>query len=106
MTVNIDAEEHELSEWSRKLTQALQILDLEVDHERIVEVAEQSAKSVSPNAGAISAFLVGYAAGSSPTKGRRGSDAAVQKASSTVLEIATQNPEDGQEKAGWTGSAQ
>ncbi|WP_035771057.1 DUF6457 domain-containing protein [Arthrobacter sp. Br18] len=105
MTVNIDAEEHELSEWSRKLTQALQILDLEVDHGKIVEVVERS-RSVSPNAGAISAFLVGYAAGSSPTRGRRGSDAAVQKASKTVLEIATQNPDDGQEKAGWTGSAQ
>ncbi|MBG6183179.1 hypothetical protein IWX75_001352 [Arthrobacter sp. CAN_A6] len=105
MTVNIDAEEHELSEWSRKLTQALQILDLEVDHEKIVEVVERS-RSVSPNAGAISAFLVGYAAGSSPTRGRRGSDAAVQKASATVLEIATRNPGDGQEQAGWTGSAQ
>lgn len=105
MTVNIAAEEHELSEWSRKLTQALQILDLEVDHGKIVELVERS-QSVSPNAGAISAFLVGYAAGSSPTKGRRGSDVAVQKAANTVLEIVALNPGDGQEQKGWTGSAQ
>ena len=104
MTTSTDAEERELSEWSRTLTQALQILDLEVDHAKIVEVASRSSSAVSPNAGAVSAFLVGYAAGTVTTKGRKGADEAVQKAASTVLRVIATG--DDREDEGWTGTAQ
>jgi hypothetical protein len=100
-----DDEERTLSEWSRTLAQALQILDLEVDHPRIVEVAERSSHLLTPHAGAISAFLVGYAAGSVTTEGRGETSAAVEKAAKTVLTV-IEKDEETQEQAGWTGSAQ
>ncbi len=100
-----DDEERTLSEWSRTLTQALQILDLEVDHPRIVELAERSSSHVSPHAGAISAFLVGYAAGTVTTDGRDETSAAVEKAVKTVLTVVRKD-EETNEQAGWTGSAQ
>lgn len=100
-----DDEERTLSEWSRTLAQALQILDLEVDHPRIVELAERSSGLVSPHAGAISAFLVGYAAGTVKTDGREEASAAVEKAASTVLTVVSKDEETHEEK-GWTGSAQ
>jgi hypothetical protein len=100
-----DDEERTLSEWSRTLTQALQILDLEVDHPRIVELAERSSGLVSPHAGAISAFLVGYAAGTVTTDGREETSAAVEKAVKTVLTVIHKD-EETQEEKGWTGSAQ
>lgn len=99
-----DDEELTLSEWSRTLTQALQILDLEVDHAKVVELAERSSY-LSPHAGAISAFLVGYAAGSVTTEGRDETSAAVEKAANTVLTVIAKDEETREEK-GWTGSAQ
>jgi hypothetical protein len=100
-----DDEERTLSEWSRTLAQALQVLDLEVDHPRIVELAERSARDVSPHAGAISAFMVGYAAGTVTTDGREETSAAVEKAANTVMTV-LQKSEETQEEKGWTGSAQ
>ena len=66
MTLSRD-EDSSLRHWSSRLIQALQILDLEVDHEKIVQVAEESVKAVGPHADAISAFIVGYAAGTAST---------------------------------------
>ncbi|WP_026551718.1 DUF6457 domain-containing protein [Arthrobacter sp. H20] len=102
----IDDELRTLSEWSRQLTQALQILDLEVDHERIVEVARQTSDTVSPNSGAISAFLIGYAAGTADTSGRKGSDDAVQSAADVVMQVHAKGLEDGPDANGWTKTAQ
>ena len=100
-----DDEERTLSEWSRTLGQALQILDLELDHPRIAELAERSEAHVSPHAGAVSAFMVGYAAGSVTTEGREQASAAVEKAVKTVLTVIAKD-EETNEQAGWTGSAQ
>ncbi|TKV28607.1 hypothetical protein FDK12_08095 [Arthrobacter sp. NamB2] len=99
-----DDEERALSEWSRTLAQALQILDLEVDHPRIVELAARSSY-LSPHAGAISAFMVGYAAGTVTTDGREETSAAVEKAANTALTVIAKDEETREEK-GWTGSAQ
>jgi hypothetical protein len=99
-----DDEERTLSEWSRTLAQALQVLDLEVDHQRIVELAERSSY-LSPHAGTISAFMVGYAAGTVTTDGRDETSAAVEKAANTVMTIIAKDEETNEEK-GWTGSAQ
>jgi hypothetical protein len=100
-----DDEERTLSDWSRTLTQALQILDLEVDHPRIVELAERSSHLMGPHAGVISAFLVGYAAGTVTTTSRDETSAAVGKAVTTV-ETVIRKDEETQEQKGWTGSAQ
>ena len=73
-------EDSALRHWSARLIQALQILDLEVDHEAIVQVADESRKAVGPHADAISAFIVGYAAGTASTDGRKSTQDAVHAA--------------------------
>ncbi len=105
MTDMPEHEESELMDWSRKLTQALQILDLEVDHRLLAELAQKSSALVSPAAGATSAFLVGYAAGLTATSGHKESAAAVESAASTVFDIIDKGRGE-QSARGWTGSAQ
>ena len=56
-------EDSALRHWSGRLIQALQILDLVVDHEKIVQVAGRIQEGCGTARGAISAFIVGYAAG-------------------------------------------
>src|SRR6476620_9662511 len=80
-------EDSSLRHWSARLIQALQILDLEVDHEKIVQVADESLKAVGPHADAISAFIVGYAAGTASTNGRKSTQEAVHAASNKVTEL-------------------
>ena len=104
MSSNPDSEERALSDWSRRLTQALQILDLEVDHKMLVELGEQS-KTVGANAGLISTFVVGYAAGLSKTRGRKAADEAVQSAADTAFTLAATGLE-GPDQPGWKNSAQ
>jgi hypothetical protein len=60
-----------LDELSQRLTQALQILDLHVDNELLLTLAEETTNAVGPGAGPISTFLVGYAAGSTSTDGKQ-----------------------------------
>ena len=105
MSTNPDMQERNLSEWSRRLTQALQILDLEVDHKMLVELAEESTRTVGENAGLISTFMVGYAAGLSKTSGRKAAEEAVQSAADTAFQLAATGLEDPHE-AGWKDSAQ
>ena len=45
-------EDSSLRHWSARLIQALQILDLEVDHEKLVQLADESVKAVGPHADA------------------------------------------------------
>jgi hypothetical protein len=98
-------EDRELSQLSRRLTQALQILDLEVDHALLLEVARKSALTVSPNAGAVSTFVVGYAAGLAATSGRKEADQAVRSAAEKALRVLDAGTE-GPESKGWTDSGQ
>lgn len=105
MSTNPDMEERRLSDWSRRLTQALQILDLEVDHKMLVELGGKSDSSVSDHAGIISAFVVGYAAGLTTTSGRKSAEEAVQKAADTAFQLAETGLE-GPDVPGWKGSAQ
>ena len=111
MTTNPDAQERALSDWSRRLTQALQILDLEVDHKMLVELGHRSEQTVGGDAGLVSAFVVGYAAGLSKTSGRKSAAEAVQKAADTAFQLAEtglDGPESRQqsEEPGWKDSAQ
>lgn len=52
-----------LAEWSRRLTQELQLRDLDVDVELLLELARKSAESVIHATAPVTTFLVGYAAG-------------------------------------------
>jgi len=95
-----------LRHWSARLIQALQILDLEVDHEKLVEVADESVKAVGPHADAVSAFIVGYAAGTASTHGRKGTQEAVHAASNKVLELCEHGESGGPDEKGWAKRAQ
>lgn len=99
-------EDSELREWSSRVIQALQILDLDVDHEKVIELAEESSRSVAPHAGAISAFIVGYAAGTASTKGRRGAHDAAVTAADKVIRLADDGASGGPDDAGWNKTAQ
>ena len=99
-------EDSSLRHWSALLIQALQILDLEVDHEKIVQVADESLKAVGPHADAISAFIVGYAAGTASTDGRKSTEEAVVAASNKVLELCEHGEAGGPDEKGWAKRAQ
>lgn len=99
-------EDSTLRHWSARLIQALQILDLEVDHEKIVQVADESLKSVGPHADAISAFILGYAAGTASTNGRKGTDEAVTAAANKVIELCEHGETGGPDEKGWAKRAQ
>ncbi|KRE78631.1 DUF6457 domain-containing protein [Arthrobacter sp. Soil763] len=99
-------EDSALRHWSARLIQALQILDLEVDHEKIVEVAEESRKAVGPHADAISAFIVGFAAGTAATNGRKSTQEAVHAASDKVMELCEHGESGGPDEKGWAKRAQ
>jgi hypothetical protein len=105
MTLTRD-EDSSLRHWSSRLIQALQILDLEVDHEKIVQVAEESAKAVGPHADAISAFIVGFAAGTASTEGRKSVHEAVDAASNKVLQLCEDGESGGPDERGWAKRAQ
>jgi len=98
-------EELALAQWSRRLTQALQILDLEVDSQAILQLAEEST-SVSPSAGPISAFVVGFAAGQATNSGKRDVQSAVDTAVQKARGLVSGGTQDGPDRKGWVDSAQ
>lgn len=96
-------EKRELSQWSRSLAEALQILDLEVEDQTILDLAEKTSGAVSPSAGPISAFLVGFAAGQGVTNGKASVEASVNSA----IDVAERLLEDEHwGRDGWAGTAQ
>jgi hypothetical protein len=101
-----EANDHELAQWSRRLTQALQILDLDVDRQLVARVAQESARAVNPSAAAISALLVGYAAGLAVQNGEGKPNEAVQSAARTALQLCEHGVDGGPDSAGWTTTAQ
>ncbi len=105
MSTDPEIEERRLNDWSRRLTQALQILDLEVDPSMLIELGRKSGQTVSPDAGLISAFMVGYAAGLTTTSGRKSAEESVRKAADTAFQLAETGLE-GPDQPGWKGSAQ
>jgi len=95
--------ERELGQWSRSLAEALQILDLEVEDQAILTLAEKASGAVGPSAGTISAFLVGFAAGQGATNGKTSVEASVNSAIG-VTERLLENEHWGRD--GWAGTAQ
>jgi hypothetical protein len=96
-----------LVEWTERLTQALQILDLHVDHATLLELAEQSAREVVPSAGPVTTFLVGYAAGIASSSGEREVSAAIETAIQTAFAaVAHGVSEKAPASDGWSDTAQ
>jgi hypothetical protein len=99
-----------LDEWSQRLAQALQILDLEVDHELLLELARKSAASVIHAAAPVTTFMVGYAAGLEAVTGSAGftasSAAAVSKAADVAFQLCGDGADGGPASKGWADTAQ
>ncbi|GAB4098520.1 DUF6457 domain-containing protein [Sinomonas halotolerans] len=98
--------DREIAQWSRRLAQALQILDFELDQALVRRVAEESARSVSPDAGPVSALMVGYAAGLASRNGKQETQSALEKAAATVLRLCEDGTDGGPDRKGWTDTAQ
>ncbi|MFP5365429.1 MAG: DUF6457 domain-containing protein [Actinomycetes bacterium] len=99
-----------LDQWSNRLAQALQILDLEVDQELMLELARRSADSVIHAAAPVTTFLVGYAAGLEAGTGsagnRENAAAAVSKAAATAFQLCDDGHDGGPASKGWADTAQ
>lgn len=75
----------DVEQWTRRLTQALQILDLRVDHEMLSALAARSSASVGPTSAPITAFVVGYAAGLTAAAGSVTANEATRRAAEVAL---------------------
>jgi hypothetical protein len=98
----------DLDQWSRRLAQALQILDLKVDTQEILQLARKASGSVSPEAGALTTFYVGYAAALDAAGNRAGRtpDQAVRDAAATAGRLADEGAHGGQDSVGWAATGQ
>jgi hypothetical protein len=94
-----------LEDLSRRLTQALQILDLEVDYPLLLGLAAEASRAVGPDGAPISTFLVGYAAGTTSPSGKQAAAEAVERAVG-VARQATEKTGDGGVEDGWAHTAQ
>lgn len=90
MAVDYD-EARILAQWSERLADALQILDLEVDQELLLDLARKSASSVVHAAAPVTTFMVGYAAGLESRlgsgEGPEASAAAVSRAADVAFRL-------------------
>lgn len=94
-----------LDDWAHRVSHALQIVDLKVDPRRVVELAERSNTAAGADAGTISAFLAGYAAGTASASGRKAATEAVDSAFATVDRLCADGLS-GPDREGWAGSGQ
>jgi hypothetical protein len=105
-----DDELQVLDQWTQRLTQALQILDLDVDQEMLLDLARKSSDSVIHAAAPVTTFLVGYAAGLDAGSGSAGSKAAstasVAKAADVAFKLCDDGYEGGPAAKGWADTAQ
>ena len=99
-----------LDEWTHRLAQALQILDLDVDQELLLDLARKAAGSVTHAAAPVTTFLVGYAAGLEAGTGSAGSKASSTAATAKAADVASRLCDDGRDAGpaadGWTSTAQ
>lgn len=100
------AQDQELSQWSQRLTQALQILDLEVDQKIVARLTDESANAVNRAAGPVTALLVGYAAGLAARSGNTTPGEAVQSAADVALRLCEHGADGGPDSVGWSSTGQ
>lgn len=104
MTENTD--ERELTEWGRRLAQALQILDLDVSPRELLELAERSSRTVAGSAGPVTTFYVGYAAALAAQTGDKTPNEAVAGAAAVAAQLVDAGAEGGPASGGWTDTGQ
>lgn len=103
-----------LDQWSHRLAQALQILDLDVDQELLLDLARKSADSVIHAAAPVTTFMVGYASGLAAGRdagaGSAGSKESSAAAVATAADVAFRLCEDGHDGGpaakGWADTGQ
>lgn len=98
-------QDRELSQWSRRVAEALQLLNFEVDQQTVLRVAAESAAAVKPAAGPITTFMVGYAAGLAKASGTDSGEAA-RTAADVVFRLCDHGTDGGPDHSGWTNTAQ
>ncbi|CAN7244621.1 DUF6457 domain-containing protein [Arthrobacter sp. LjRoot14] len=115
-----DDEAQILDQWSHRLANALQLLDLDFDRELILDLAGESARSVTHAAAPITALMVGYAAGlaagarNTGTTGtatgsggpKEASAAAVAQAAAVAFRLCEDGADGGPSSKGWADTAQ
>ncbi|WP_022884071.1 DUF6457 domain-containing protein [Glaciibacter superstes] len=100
-----EEEDQILTEWVRRLVDALQILELDVDQKAILGLAGKAAHSVLRPAAPLTTFVVGYAAGIA-AGGGTDPQAAVRKATDTALQLVKDGAENTPSDKGWTSTGQ
>ncbi len=100
------ADEESLKQWTRRLSQALQILDLEVDNHLVLNIADEAAHAASPMAAPITTFVTGYAAGLAAASTSTTSQQAISQAAEVVIALCQQPTDKEPDRGGWLNSAQ
>jgi hypothetical protein len=110
-----DSNAAEVEQWTRRLTQALQILDLRVDQALVAELAARSSETFGSTSVPVTTFVVGYAAGLSAAAGSVNANEATKRAADVALRLCAEAPPaapqpDGSTKPpdadGWLSTAQ
>jgi hypothetical protein len=99
-------DEEILKQWTRRLSQALQIVDLEIDNDLVLTVADEAAHAVNPMAAPITTFMVGYAAGLAAANPAMPSSTAVARAVDVVTAVCQQPEKEHPDATGWVNTAQ
>ncbi len=99
-------DEEILKQWTRRLSQALQILDLEMDNHVVLTVADEAANAVGPMAAPITTFVTGYAAGLAAATGSMSSQTAISRAADVVISLCQQPANENPDASGWLNTAQ
>jgi hypothetical protein len=99
-------DEEILKQWTRRLSQALQIVNLEVDNDLVLTVADEAAQAVNPMAAPITTFMVGYAAGLAAADPAMTSRTAVARAVDVVIAVCQQPETEHPDTTGWVNTAQ
>ena len=102
----VSSSDQDLAQWSQRLIQALQILDLKVDQQLVARLAGESSRAVNGQAGPVSALLVGYAAGLAAKGGSATPQEAVQSAADVALRLCEHGTDGGPDSKGWSSTAQ
>ncbi|WP_104082133.1 DUF6457 domain-containing protein [Cryobacterium sp. Y11] len=95
-----------LKQWIRRVSQALQIVDLEVDNDLVLTVADDATHAVNPMAAPITTFMVGYAAGLAAANSAMPSRTAVARAVDVVTAVCRQPEKEHPDATGWVNTAQ
>ena len=85
---------------------SLQVLDLEVDAQLVLKVVGEISRVVSPSAGPVSAFSVGYAATLAATSAHINTQTAITNAAEKVMKLCEGGNEEDPEGGHWSDTAQ